>query len=46
MALDWDGYLTRLVDMGSDSYETRVHRQILFAGLLGLALIILWKVLK
>jgi len=46
MAIDWDGYLVRIVDLGSDSYEKRVHRQILFALIGGAGLIILWKVLK
>ena len=45
MAIDWDGYLVKIVDLGSDSYEKRVHRQILFA-IVGVAgLIVLWKVL-
>lgn len=46
MALDWNGVLISLVDQGADSYETRIHRQIFFAGMVGLALIIVWKVLK
>jgi hypothetical protein len=46
MALDWNGYVTQIVDMGSTTYETRVHRQIMFAGIVGLALILIWKVIK
>lgn len=46
MALDWDGVLISLVDAGADSYEKRVHRQIVFAGIVGLALILIWKVLR
>jgi hypothetical protein len=46
MALDWNGLLVSLVDTGSESVESRVHRQIAFAGIIGLALIIIWKVLK
>ncbi len=45
MAVDWDGVLVSLVDSTADSYEQRVHRQILFAGLVGAALIVLWRVL-
>lgn len=46
MALDLGKYIPQVVDLGATSYETRLHRQILFAGLVGLALIILWKVIK
>ena len=46
MALDWNGLLVSIVDTGADRVESRVHRQIAFAGILGLALIIIWKVLK
>lgn len=46
MAIDWNGLLVSVVDQGATSYEARLHRQILFAGVIGLILIIAWKVLK
>ena len=46
MAIDWNGILVKVVDMGSDSYEKRVNRQIFFAGLTALAVIVIWKVMK
>jgi hypothetical protein len=46
MALDWDGFLIKVVDAGADSYETRLHRQIFFGGIVLLGLIIAWKVIK
>lgn len=32
-----------LVDLGSESYEDRIKELILFAGLVVLALIVVWK---
>ena len=46
MAIDWDGALIRIVDASSTSYESRLHRQIFFAGLVALALIIFYKVVR
>ena len=46
MGLDLKSLIPQVVDLGATSYETRLHRQILFAGLVGLALIIVWKVLR
>lgn len=46
MAIDWNGVAVKIIDLGSDSYEKRLHRQILFAGVCGLVLIIAWKVMK
>ena len=46
MAIDWNGVIVNLVDAGADSYEKRVHRQILFAGLVGFILIVVWRVTK
>ena len=46
MALDWNGVLVSIVDTGADRVEGRLHRQIAFAGIVGLALIIFWKVIK
>jgi hypothetical protein len=43
VALDFKPLLTALVDMGADSYETRVRRLILQAGLVLLVLILVWK---
>lgn len=46
MALEWDGIAVKVVDAVSSSYEKRVHKQIFFAGLVGLALIIFFKVVR
>lgn len=46
MAFSLKELIPQVVDLGATSYETRIHRQILFAGLVGLALIIVWKVIK
>lgn len=46
MAIDWNGILVKVVNLGSDSYEKRLHRQIAFAALCFLGLIIFWKVIK
>lgn len=46
MALDWNGLLVSIVDTGAETVESRLHRQIAFAGIVGLALILIWKVLK
>lgn len=46
MAIDWNGIAISLVDKTATNYETRVHRQILFAGLIGLILIIVWKLMR
>jgi hypothetical protein len=43
MAIDWNGLFVSVVDSAGDSYEKRIHRQIFFAGLVGLALILIWK---
>ncbi len=44
MALDWNGIAVALVDQTATSYEARIHRQILFAGLVLAGLIILWRI--
>ena len=43
MAINWNGLITQIVDAGSESYESRVRKLILFAGAVVLGLIILWK---
>ena len=46
MAIDWNGLLVSVVDSGSESIEKRIHRQILFAGLIAFVLIVVWRVTK
>lgn len=46
MAIDWNGVLVSIVDDAGENYEKRVQRQILFAGLIGLGLIVAWRILK
>lgn len=46
MSIDWNGLLVSVVDQGATSYETRLHRQILFAGAVGLVLLIVWRLFK
>jgi hypothetical protein len=43
MSFNLKDFLRPLVDMGSETYEERVRKLILFGGLIVLALIVIWK---
>lgn len=43
MALDLKPLIREVVDLGSESYMSRVRSLILLAGAVGLALILIWK---
>jgi hypothetical protein len=43
MALNITPLITALVDMGAESYESRVRKLIIQAGLVLLVLILVWK---
>lgn len=43
MSLNLKPLIEAVVDMGSESYESRVKRIIVFAGVVALVLILFWK---
>jgi hypothetical protein len=43
MAIDLGPLVKTVVDLGSERYEERVRKLILFGGAVGLALILVWK---
>ncbi len=43
MALNLKPLVKAVVDLGSESYEARVRKMIIFAGVVGLVLILVWK---
>lgn len=44
--IDWEKHLKEIVDLGSESYETRITRTALKVGAVVLFLVVVWKVLK
>jgi hypothetical protein len=43
LAIDFKPFIRALVDLGSEDYEARVRKLILFGGFVVLALILVWK---
>ena len=43
MALDLKPFIRALVDLGSEDYEQRVRKMIVFAGVVAVILILVWK---
>jgi hypothetical protein len=43
MALDLKPLVETVIDLGSEAYESRVRKMILFAGAVALVLILVWK---
>ena len=43
MSIDLKPLIKAVVDMGSESYESRVKRIIVFGGVVALVLILFWK---
>ena len=46
MAVDWNGLVTQLVSPATEAYETSGKKLIIFGALAGLALIVVWRLLK
>lgn len=46
MGIDWNGELISLVDATATSYESRVHRQIAFGGLILIVAVIVWRLMR
>lgn len=43
MALDLKPFVKAIVDLGSEEYEQRVRKMIVFAGVVVAILILIWK---
>lgn len=46
MKIDFNKTIRSILDLGGESYETRITRVIVKAGLVALFLIVVWKFLK
>jgi hypothetical protein len=46
MALDLQNAFRKLIDYGSESYETRITRTALKIGAIALFVLVVWKLLK
>ena len=44
MSIDFNGIATTLIEVGGETYEARTRRLVILAGVIGLGLIIVWKV--
>lgn len=46
MKIDWAKKLQTVLDIGGSSYETRLNRVVVKAGLILIFVVVLWKVFK
>ena len=46
MGIDWNRHIASVIDMGSESYESRMRRVMFQGFLLLLFIVVLWRFLK
>jgi len=46
MAVEWQGFIRKVIDLGSESYEQRMAKLIFIAAMAILGLILVWRILK